>query len=84
MLWSGLAVRKPETAWLSREGCPLLSGVQLVTEGARVKQVGEELSQTSGRMGSDDLADGARPSPRLCKLGLYHLVPGDTAWQSTP
>jgi hypothetical protein len=42
-LCSGQAVQEPETARLSRVRCPSYSGGQLVTEGARVDQVGKEL-----------------------------------------
>jgi hypothetical protein len=41
---SGQAVPRPVTAGLSGGGYPSFSGGQLVTEGARVDQVGEELS----------------------------------------
>jgi hypothetical protein len=40
----GQAVPRPITAGLSGGGHPSFSGGQLVTEGARVDQVGEELS----------------------------------------
>jgi hypothetical protein len=42
---SGQAVQEPETARLSGESSLSFSGDQLVTEGARVDQVGEELSK---------------------------------------
>ena len=40
---SGQAAQEPETARLSGERLPSFSGYQLVTEGARVDQVGVEL-----------------------------------------
>jgi hypothetical protein len=42
---SGRAVKEPETARLTGERCLSSSGEQLVTEGARVDQVGEKLSK---------------------------------------
>lgn len=35
--------------------------------------------QTSGRVGGECEADGAKCSPRLCKLGHYDLSRGDNA-----
>jgi hypothetical protein len=35
-------------------------------------------------MGSDVLAVGAIPSPRLCKLGLPHLPVGGVAQEASP
>jgi hypothetical protein len=40
-------------------------------------------TQTSGRKGSDVLAIGAIPSPRLCKLDLPHLPVGGVAQEAS-
>lgn len=41
-------------------------------------------TQTSGREGSDVLAVGAIPSPRLCKLGQPLLFIGEVAQKASP